>query len=385
MNTVSISFSKTKIFNAFDILAARCGYLLGDKVLLAGDAGYGVYAEEIFTSKSTVTSKVRYLIEHLKTHPQENLTADNLTQFLKDWQVLQNRKHKNKQEILLIKQMEKGIDATYSEVIKHYLDAFERTGMSQLSHLIEQGINLAPIEESNHEKEPDKENDNKNVKLSTVLLDRFEAENMNDVYLTVREFDDFITEQKLVAAPLAGALNPQAHLLSVPLFKLPALMQLKATELQVIRKNLTDANQPFKQAINDWSKNLRSIGFHPSVFPVIQQQFNKNIAPLIAPVQNAIDADEHLTQAHRAHNNTFELTITLHVCAVNVYWQYLTWCHILGVETLAVMAKIPDYEKKAAGTCLILQCAHRNVEQKTIEEKQEEQPVLTKRKTLEID
>jgi hypothetical protein len=181
MNTVSVSFSKTKVFNAFDMLAARCGYLLGDKVLLAGDAGYGVYAEEIFTSKSTVTSKVRYLIEHLKTHPQENLTTDNLTQFLKDWQVLQNRKHKNKQEILLIKQMEKGIDATYSEVVKHYLDAFERTGMSQLSHLIEQGINLAPIEESNHEKEPDKEQENKSVKLSTVLLDRFEAENMNDV------------------------------------------------------------------------------------------------------------------------------------------------------------------------------------------------------------
>lgn len=385
MNTVSVSFSKTKLFNAFDMLAARCGYLLGDKVLVAGDAGYGVYAEEIFTSKSTVASKVRYLIEHLKTNPQEGLTVDNLTQFLKDWHVLQNRKHKNKQEILLIKQMEKAIDGTYSEAIKPYLAAFEQTGMSQLSHLIDHGISLAPIEEGNHEKEPDKESENKTVKLSTVLLDRFEAENMNDVYLTVREFDDFVAEQKLVPAPLTGTLNPQAQLLSVPLFKLPALMQLKATELQVIRKNLTEVNQPFKQAINEWSKNLRPLGFHPSVFPVIQQQFNKNIAPLIAPVQNAIDADEHLMQAHRAHNNTFELTVTLHVCAVSVYWQYLTWCQILGVETLAVMAKIPDYGKKAAGTCLILQCAHRNVEQKTGEEKQEEQPVLSKRKTLEID
>ena len=84
MNTVSVSFSKTKLFNAFDMLAARCGYLLGDKVLVAGDAGYGVYAEEIFTFKSTVASKVRYLIEHLKTNPQEGLTVDNLTQSLKD-------------------------------------------------------------------------------------------------------------------------------------------------------------------------------------------------------------------------------------------------------------------------------------------------------------
>lgn len=385
MNTVSVSFSKSKIFNAFDALAVRCGYLFGEKVLFAGDAQYGVYAEELFSAKDSATSKAKYLIEHLKLHPQEGLNEEILRQFLRDLQFLQNRKHKTPQEIILLKKLEKAIDKTYTEAVKPFRAAFEHSGMSQLAYLIDEGILLAPIPADDREMQTGDTDTKGSVKLSTVLLDRFSEENPNDIYLAVREFDDFIKEQYLITGPLNGDINTQAQLLTVPLFKLPSITQMKATELQAIRKNLYAVNETFRQSMNDWSKALRTMAFHPSMFTVIQQYYDSKIAPLVQPLQEILDADERIALSHRANNHTFELSVTLYVCPVNLYWQYLTWANVLGLETMKVLGAMPDYEKNEQTSCLILKCAHRNLEQKPIEEKTEEQPVLTKRKTLDID
>ena len=384
MNTVSISFSKSKIFVGYDAIAVRCGYILGDQVLFAGDVHLGIYAQHYFDVKhETVKDRFLFLIENVKKKPQEGLTVESLQKGLADWQLVNNRKHKSKDDIIFLKKIGKAVSGLYTQIASEFLGAFEHAGISELGHLIDEGIKLAVIFDEDREIEHEK-NTNGRVKLSTVLADRFNTNNPNDIYLVTAEFSDFLKETKTDSGSLTGAVGPANEVLSAPLFKLPAIAQLKATELQSIHKNVYGANEIFSKNMNQWSQTLKAVDFDGMAFGAMQQYFKAKIQPTLEPVQNAIDADERIILSHRANNQTFELSVALHVCSVALYWRYLTWANLLGLETMNVLNALPGHPQNLQTTCLLLQCSMKNVEQQKEKETQE-QPVLTKRKTLDID
>ncbi len=389
MNLMNISVSTSNVFGAFDGTAIRLGLLISDVTFTAGDLHNMIRAAGRMTDeKESMKMKMAVIAAHAESKPEDlGITAQDFEHIRLNYTFLKNIKYKTSEQLRHYKTIEKMISDAYNSLNQAYSAGLDTSGMTQLGKFAHKELEFNAV----HTDRPEFRNeiDDGYLRMSEVLLDRYDKATPNDIYLVTGHFGEYLKLAQVEMGELGNSTDKHLKVLCAKdVLTLPNLIQLTANEIELVREHLMSTNQTFRTNITNWNNDLITTEFARDNFKMINKRYISDIEPYVKMLQTEINKNERLKllYANTHKNHVFE--VSLYVTSIDVYWSYLFYNNSIGEETMDALKNYPNYEKLKNYSCLIIEGAlitlNQDLLEDTAQKKNNEPIVLTKRKTLDF-
>ena len=355
MNAVNISISTSKVPHIEDGLLIRFGLLVSDLTYSAGDLYNAIAFDDYVNKENSVKNKLDFLIGNAQAHPdvsgQEEAYFSNIKTAYKHYKGI---KFKSSQEIKQLRAAEAIICEHHKISMDGYRELFSKAGLPQLIKFIKNGL---VINASNCLNPEEREGESFFL-MSEIILDRFEANTGDDIFMVTGNFRKYIEEKKIEVGEFGSTINKNTKIIrAYNIFVLPALIFLSADEIELVREHLLSTNIVFRNNMDKWCTALKTIPFLPENFASFNKTFINDIKPQADLLQQEMDKDIRLKLFKSVTRGSVEYEISLNICSIDVYWDYLHHINAITDESYNIIKQYPDYERLKNNSCIILEGA----------------------------
>ncbi len=358
MNAVNINVNSSIIVNKADGLILRFGLLVSDSTYSAGDLHNAITIDDYLNRDTTIKQKIDFLLLNANSRKENSTEEINYYTNAKiSYKLFKNKKFKSGPELKLIKMQEGVICEHYKNSMDAYRDLFMKAGLPQLNKFIKNGL---IINASNSLTPETKENESYYL-MSEIILDRFELKTGDDIFLVSGEFRKYIDEKNIEVGEFGTAINNTTKLIrAYNIFVLPSLIFLSGDEIELVREHLLSTNLVFRNNMAKWCTDLKTIPFLPENFALFNTTFINDIKPQADLLQQEMDKDLRLNLFKSVTRSSVEYEVSLNICSIDIYWEFLYHTKTITDETYAVIKQFPDYELLKNNSCIILEGAELN-------------------------
>ncbi|MCY7408696.1 MAG: hypothetical protein LH473_00340 [Chitinophagales bacterium] len=335
MKAIVVNDMKSKISPLSESIALRLGYILANEICSAGDSYIHIDLAYLHNSM-TFETRVRVLQDEKekreKTGEEESKVDYSL--LLKSYKQLKKIKSKSKQDIVLMRQVEKTVNETFAELNKETYEKSKQMGMIQLEPVFREYCFLSyPTDISDPEKE-----EGFYYPMSKTLQGIFPAdkeyperkEQPTLFFLTFEFFlDDFykIFEEQEKNNPLVFLQH---------CFTFSNVNLCSVIELQVLRKRFNEVGEAWQNKMNEWIDLVCSNTTSTKSF------FEKEVLPLAEAVNKEAENNILLKHISNMQNHEVSAEVWIGTLSISLLWENYRFHNVLSDNTWEKLMKAKE-------------------------------------------
>jgi hypothetical protein len=299
----------------------RAAYLLGDKVYVTGSGHMAVNFEDYLKNPSDQLKK------HMVLRYAGRVADPNyLKEVERMYAVLKNGrdiKHPPKEVLVARARCEKTLEQLYQSSVTDMKQLYTLCGFTGLQHLKEDGI-LETIGALKNSKEYD------GPHLYTECLET-KWNKYDEIYTIIPPFWDYLEAERLITAQ-----NDETPKADVFIYSLPSFTWLNnytPGEMRAIRQEVFGEANDFRQAIADWSLQLKEQDFSPDLGANYYAYYTTNILPHLADIQRKLDGCS-IIQKFKELTDQLGCENYLAITSAKTIWEYMAWSEVIPKQAL---------------------------------------------------
>jgi len=331
----------------------KCGYLMADKLCIAGQlGGYLLFEEE--HKDFGIIRKAQFIYDLLS--PESNFTEDkevwqkSILEFLNIAKEFPRIKHPTHELVLAYNNSRRVFSDWFDNVRDNILEIQKKSGFSDLTILSNESkietkllnISMGRYAHSKHEAES-------NAKLILELLIPTKHSAEPTILMLPIEFNamlEMIQEEdetnSLDTNKNAEKDDDDTFECLLPVLKIPDIRNLTALQLKALNSELSEPFKNLNIKLESWilfcKKNNSSIE--------IFDNFKANVLDNFTNMQGLIDRNQTLTNLKNNPNfNYFENNYCIGICPVDMLWIFYELYRVVDPMTLSYLKKRSENNK----------------------------------------
>ncbi|MES2619676.1 MAG: hypothetical protein V4615_02410 [Bacteroidota bacterium] len=331
-----INHDKSSLAPILDGQIIRASYLLADFVRVSGTTFMGIEAERQFGLAGAQLKKHMIL-----DYAGRVANPKYLEEVKRIYEVLErgrkNVKHETKDMIVTRKKIEKLLDQLFQSSKQELINVFNSCGYSGLMPLVkEEAIFFWGASSENPESDKDG-----TVSYSEIVSSKW-GEDDDELYSFTDPFWEYIHEHNLSLTAFDEA-DENATAITFPLPDLPVLTSCSAVELKAVKQEVFGDMQPMRQAIEDWSLQLRKENFSANEFAGYASYFTSWVMPYVQTAEERIARCALLMKVNDRLKGTSGTHNYLAICAAKTAWGFMEWSGMVPKQSMhAFEQNMPD-------------------------------------------
>jgi hypothetical protein len=330
MKGIVYNADKARFSVQFQSIALRTGYLLCDHLAFAGNTTHEIFIEEKGYKNLPMKQKVSIMELHEKDNEEWQRAIQACKQHLKEFPHIKNKTAKI---IGAYKKMEHNMMAIYEGMVANMLKRRKESGMEALAHLID-GDTFSIYQENVKDAEisrPDKNYISASNMLKLLLPDKGQGPHL---FILTGDFthDEFAKDFIIYSADDPNAAGEQ-NVCMEACFTIPHLNSLLQTELSLLRRQLSSANEGFRKTADEWLNTCYGDLGDAAAISFMQQK----MVPAMQDLKNSIEENEMLQTYRQIYKNVTHLEINFALVPVEIIWKYYKHFGALTEKTWQVL------------------------------------------------
>ncbi len=343
-----INHHKSKLPLPNDSHCIRASFLVGDSVLVAGTTFMAIDFENQWAAKPSAWLKKKMVLDYCSRMPDPKILKEAEQLFEIVYEDKHRIKHPPPQLIIARKKCEKALDQLYESSKQELRNVYSKIGFTGLTCLVDEGfISLW----GSSSEQPEFTGDGA-VAYSEILSNKWTKQ--DELYCFTTPFWEFAQQQNIVVSSYDEA-DTNTSMLTFRLFHLPPLGAFTATELKAIRQEIFCDMQPFREAVSDWSAQLKAEDFAAQNFANCTRFFTDRLLSFLPTIESRI-ANSHLLQkTYEAVRKDFDSVNYLAICSAQTAWDFMEWSGMVPKQSLhAFEQNLPENCKGQKSVLLLL-------------------------------
>lgn len=333
MNSVLVDFEKTALKWNYQAIAMRMGYLFSERLFVGGSI-IDTYSH--FAYKERYPEHVRW--QALMQNKWEPDMAKLLPEMLANIRRGRSVKNKTPQLIVAQRKVEADVNKLFFGMMNHYEEGFHKVGFMKLDDeiLATKGFAFFEVDYDNPEH-------GKKKPFSEIFL--LEKKEGDEEYMHLLPHD-FVAHETIKAKWTDAHHDTAADVNSIYLqrcISVPDPRSLSTNEIMLLRRNIYNASQPFREALEEWWKL-----FHADDVSTADtlRFFTEKVLPHSIAIQQAADNNDILQMLVRQNPATNYVDMLIGEVPVSVLWQWYKDMGILPSQTWEVLQQRMETEDR---------------------------------------